>query len=721
MGVGTATLTKLFKLNDQDLTLFTKPTSHKVDGAEDSISSESIINSNEAVLIEKGTDALEYQLDLFYNDGDEAYYDQHAYAATLVSADSPGIFYPGRADRWAVVERAVHYPKPADSMGSKLMLNAGLRVFSPVSEHFGGTVQTWDPAGETLPQVQTGPFENDGNLAAPLYSLGLASRGAGPALRFDGSDDYIVAPLNIAGEYYFSVEIKMRYESNPAGKALGVSYGDSATTSGHFHFYFDQDANAPVVKVGDGASGESHVLDSIDLTDEWIHLGFTVFIQAAVTVVTCHINGVLHDSAVCANPIAAATTSLYIGKHISEYGDGSVAFCRVWSRDLSGAEWAAAYAGEAVSDTDLELEWDFCEGWGSKVYDRSGNSVNGTLTNFADVTAGAGDSGSGWLTNIGLANPEIQFLDAAPNLMNNIVLHSAALTSEVLSVDRRGHLSLLYENDFAANTGRRFRGGGYGPADFRSWAKLATDLTGDNNDLVFTAVGPGLPGEEVSVAYVNPGGTGDLSIGVSGYAITATLAVSSGVITSTARSVMDAMNLDSDVLALVSTSLAANNTGEGLVTAMSQSYLSLDVEVDNGLVIGELREAEVRLEGLIPIKEGGAEVTFTPSVSGAGLAYLESSPDAGGTWNEVSSSVIWSAGAANAVKVPDAEGMAEAYIRWRTEAGAELTITDLSISQKRYVSSSLVPRIPPYTDYYLKIDGNGEAGISADFYSRFKP
>lgn len=51
----------------------------------------------------------------------------------------------------------------------------------------------------------------------------------------------------------------------------------------------------------------------------------------------------------------------------------------------------------------LVLHYDFSDGSGSTVYDKSVNSNDGTLKNFADTTAGAGDTGdSGWLSDGGL-------------------------------------------------------------------------------------------------------------------------------------------------------------------------------------------------------------------------------------------------------------------------------------------------------------------------------
>ncbi|HWT40062.1 MAG TPA: hypothetical protein VN081_02220 [Dongiaceae bacterium] len=114
-------------------------------------------------------------------------------------------------------------------------------------------------------------------------------------------------------------------------------------------------------------------------------------------------------------------------------------------------------------------------------------------------------------------------------------------------------------------------------------ATYTTALAGTNEDLVFTAVqkgyltnpARGVLGNGVTVAYVNNGASKPLLVTVSGLAITVQLATnSSSVITSTGSQVMAAINSTDAVKPLITASLAAGNTGAGLVTVMTAKSLT---------------------------------------------------------------------------------------------------------------------------------------------------
>jgi hypothetical protein len=120
-------------------------------------------------------------------------------------------------------------------------------------------------------------------------------------------------------------------------------------------------------------------------------------------------------------------------------------------------------------------------------------------------------------------------------------------------------------------------------------AALTTNLTGTNNDIVFTAKAKGNTG--ITIAYINPGATHTLSVAVVGRAITVTLGYATGAITSTGDDVKAAIAADSAANALVSTADAGGNDGSGLVTAMAAAPLI-------GGVDGTIATAgEIRFDG----------------------------------------------------------------------------------------------------------------------------
>ena len=105
-------------------------------------------------------------------------------------------------------------------------------------------------------------------------------------------------------------------------------------------------------------------------------------------------------------------------------------------------------------------------------------------------------------------------------------------------------------------------------------AELATNLTGNNNDLVFTARVAGLGGHDISIAYVNPGAeTATESVSVSGTSISVTLRSVSSVL-STAAQVKAAIEGNAAANALVSIANKVGNDGTGAVIAMASTALS---------------------------------------------------------------------------------------------------------------------------------------------------
>jgi hypothetical protein len=96
--------------------------------------------------------------------------------------------------------------------------------------------------------------------------------------------------------------------------------------------------------------------------------------------------------------------------------------------------------------------------------------------------------------------------------------HKITTATGVMYTDQQSDPSLAVDHayvDFKAIT--------------NSFAALTTSLTGANNDLVYTAVTIGAYGNQITVAYVNPGtASASLSTSVTGTAITVNLATDAG-------------------------------------------------------------------------------------------------------------------------------------------------------------------------------------------------
>lgn len=110
-------------------------------------------------------------------------------------------------------------------------------------------------------------------------------------------------------------------------------------------------------------------------------------------------------------------------------------------------------------------------------------------------------------------------------------------------------------------------------------ATLSTALTGNNNDLDFTAVPYGALGNNISIVYVDPGGaTATLSVVVtqptdSTYLITVNLGRAASAINTTGDLLKTAWDA-SDAVDYVTVADKAANDGSGLVIAMAETPLA---------------------------------------------------------------------------------------------------------------------------------------------------
>lgn len=107
---------------------------------------------------------------------------------------------------------------------------------------------------------------------------------------------------------------------------------------------------------------------------------------------------------------------------------------------------------------------------------------------------------------------------------------------------------------------------------------ITINPTGDNNNITLTAKTAGEDGDGISISLADPSGNSQaLAVSVLLTDITVSLATGeTGTITSTAKSVIDAINNDENASKLVIASLPTGNDGTGVVTAITKTQL------DNG-------------------------------------------------------------------------------------------------------------------------------------------
>jgi hypothetical protein len=144
-------------------------------------------------------------------------------------------------------------------------------------------------------------------------------------------------------------------------------------------------------------------------------------------------------------------------------------------------------------------------------------------------------------------------------------------------------------------------------------AELTTTLTGTNNDFTVRAQRPGILGNDITLALIDPGANSiPLSVEVvDGVNIVVTLETSgAGAILSTAAQVRDAINAHAGARSLVYAVLAAANDGTGVVTALAETPLAGGSEVLTERFLGALTEETV-------VRTSVAAAVMTAHVTGS--------------------------------------------------------------------------------------------------------
>ena len=714
-------ISPIIKVGSSDISPYVEHGPTKANGGDRVIKSDSIMGGNKSVFYEVGRKPIGWDLDLLFLP-DLADQIGTCDAVTALIDNLAGdpindLLYPGRSDRFAIIEKASVHSPFTKRLDNSAAIYKKATLWSKATELYSATPSPWSPTDEILPITQDTGETNGGNIEAGLYSLALTARMSGPALVLDGTDDYVdFGAVDLSGD-----ELTVVYSVMPLaeGDYGGFSNGTTIGSAGHVFFYLDTVSAYPVTyPTVIYLNGTTQYVSATAGISSWqnvlLRVGFTY--DKTNNQLKFFVNGEqLGDTIEPATPLTSlGSTSLRLGKMDTLYINASFADLKVFSRILSPDEMEDDYLGEAVSATSLEIEADFTEGSGATVYDLSGNDNDGTLTNFADTTAGYGDThDDGWLTSIGPTSPNLELLSGA-TVMAEMALAPSLMTAEVLSLDRFGQISQTYSDTFAANVGRPAFGEGYFWADGYAYAKYV------DSEIVLTSLISGRVGEEISITITDTD-QASTTVSVSGYDITVDLETSGGTPVATAQEVIDVIRRGA--AALVTATLAAGEDGTTVLDTQAKTQLALNVDVTGGaLVIEDDREAEYHLVGSWPISHEGLRVTFTPTESGTGTATFDVSIDNGASWETVKNNSQWVDGAANEVYVPQAEGETTIWIRWACDSSiTSLSIDDLTIYQERYVSDSDVPKIPPDSTYKVQIDGSGWGDAATVWRNRYKP
>lgn len=271
------------------------------------------------------------------------------------------------------------------------------------------------PAGMFVPVPSAlTSLDNDVTQAAGKHIATdeIRARAGTMGLKLDGTDDWIDAgAVDLSGNL-LTVHIRMQLGAWPSsGYPALFEYGNVVEpVSGSFDIQLDMTANtisavgvhpAPAYIIAASAG------DPISPGDGWHDIVATY--DATEGEICLYIDGVLADSADDpAPPALAASQAVRVGRRLDGFADVEISAIAVWQRVLSLAEIEDLSSGDPVSDTDLVIHYDFTEGEGDTLTDLSGEGNDGTLTGFADTSAGAGDAGpSGWMSSEVAVGPNV--------------------------------------------------------------------------------------------------------------------------------------------------------------------------------------------------------------------------------------------------------------------------------------------------------------------------
>ncbi|HET9502620.1 MAG TPA: LamG-like jellyroll fold domain-containing protein [Hymenobacter sp.] len=232
----------------------------------------------------------------------------------------------------------------------------------------------------------------------PLGSLAtaaLACTTPNNALNLDGTNDYVRSTGALPASSELTIETWVNPSAYPAaGDYAAILNGDNFV-GGILHFELQSDG-AVVLSVGGGVAGVSAFQLPLG---SWSHVA-AVYSSTSSTL-TFYLNGVAQNTLpVTTN--AGVSAQAYIvggwndGGTVRRFFGGSLNELRVWNTARTAAQLANTYSQALTAQRNLVLGYSFDQGTAggtntstNTLTDNSGNTRNGTLTNFALTGTGS--------------------------------------------------------------------------------------------------------------------------------------------------------------------------------------------------------------------------------------------------------------------------------------------------------------------------------------------
>lgn len=250
----------------------------------------------------------------------------------------------------------------------------------------GGGGSSW--VGSLSNTVMTGGIR-PGNGAAAITVLSTA----GACLNFDGVNDYVTMGTSMNATLAIATSLTVEAWVYPTDvDAFGCIVGNYTTSVAGMQFLLRRDGNTFTFWTDRGSGFTSVSTPSIVAYNTWQHVAGVW--DGATQTMKIYVNGALQGTttSVTGTNLTSNTNPVMIGWNtINEQMTGSVDEVRIWTRALCSSEINNNMNCEiATSGTGLLANYHFNQGISAgansgvtTLNDASGNSYNGTLTNFA--------------------------------------------------------------------------------------------------------------------------------------------------------------------------------------------------------------------------------------------------------------------------------------------------------------------------------------------------
>ena len=231
---------------------------------------------------------------------------------------------------------------------------------------------------------------NDGILTGNASVV----EGLGKALSFDGTDDFVTLPTNVANSATMTIETWFQWDGGASYQRIFDFASERAAAPSDYMMLSPKgDSNQLNFAIStNGSTGEQDLLGPVLSTGQWYHVA--VVLDGNTDVGRLYVDGVLSatNTSMTVDPSQITTTSAFLGR--SNYNtnadlDGQISEFRIWdtarTTDQIIDNMDKTLAG---NETGLSTYYTFDELSGATLADNTSAAHNGTVTGATIIDAG---------------------------------------------------------------------------------------------------------------------------------------------------------------------------------------------------------------------------------------------------------------------------------------------------------------------------------------------